>query len=62
MSAGMVAEIETTMLDAFGMLLRVPDFGAQFLSFGHAQQQAVERIAVRLRSFHARQYVFVSYG
>ncbi|HEY7388736.1 MAG TPA: hypothetical protein VH640_09510 [Bryobacteraceae bacterium] len=30
-------------------------------SFGHAQQQAVERITVRLRSFYGGQDVFVSY-
>ncbi len=33
----------------------------EVFSFGHAQQQAVERITVRLRGFHARQDVFVGY-
>ena len=33
----------------------------QVFSFGHAQQQAVERITVRLRSFHTGQDVFVGY-
>jgi hypothetical protein len=33
----------------------------EVFSFGHAQQQAVERIMVRLRSLHAGQDVFVGY-
>ena len=33
----------------------------EVFSFGHAQQQAVERITVRLRDFHAGQDVFVGY-
>ena len=33
----------------------------EIFSFGHAQQEAVERITVRLRSFHACQEVFVGY-
>jgi uncharacterized protein YoaH (UPF0181 family) len=33
----------------------------EVFSFGHAQQQAVERITVSLRGFHAGQDVFVGY-
>jgi len=33
----------------------------QVFGFGHAQQQAVERITVRLRGFHAGQDVFIGY-
>lgn len=61
----------------FRKLLRVPDGKTRFLvpkcdergvrregqvfRFGHAQQQTVEAITVRLRGFHARQDVFAGY-
>lgn len=34
----------------------------EVFSFGHAQQQAVERITVGLRGFHVSQDVFVGHG
>ena len=33
----------------------------EVFSFRHPQQQAIERITVRLRGFHAGQDVFVGY-